>query len=197
MVVGLACHHIILSKDISVVEKKHIQAIRADKGLKLKTVYYSSCKTQGAYVVPLGENGKKIPILGAGGIQSYVGLTPQFEEVYFKFMCTQASHKRGHVSKFNVYDDTPDEVIEALEDLRKDETVDVWFEDQMIERQDPKRFAEMKKTRSAENKLRVAQEVANTAEARIQTVKEESDSKISVLQKKLAEAEAKINKGKR
>lgn len=176
--------------------KKHLMPIRSEKGIKLKKTYWSSCKSCGGFAAPLDENGKKIPIVGNGGQHLYVGIRPQFEEVYFKFACVQASHKSGHVSKFNVYDDTPEEIVEALEDLLSDDSVDVWTEDDLVKRSDPKRYKEIKKSRILEEKLKLAKSERDSALQQVQNVSDQKDDIIKTLQAKLAKAEQKGKSGK-
>jgi len=178
-------------------DKNQLQAMRSKPGLKLVRTYFALSKSCNGYFYMLDEDGEKIPVIGQGGRHEYVGIKPQFREAEFKFACVQASHKAGHKCVFHVYNDTPQELIDALEEKRLNCSSSVWFEDQIIAKEDPTRYAEMKKNKAMKNKLELAVEKASNATQEVKNIKEQTQATILSMQKKLDKAEAEINKGKK
>ena len=190
-----------------------------------KAVTCSNCKGLGRVIISDKSNkteecpvcnGKKTtlgPIIkqAPNGTQAYIGNEPQWLEEFHQFSNIRSSNQHGYVSLYEVYKDTPQYVVDELEKMCNDATIDTaMFQDAFEKAENPGRFAQLEKNRElketnealkaelAKNKDAVADVDKTVKKAVDKAVKEEKSKTadaIKSMQSQVDKLEADAKKG--
>ncbi len=150
-------------------------------------------------------NGKKRiygrkPKLTTSGQPAYIGNKPIYLDRLEHFVNIQKSNSRGNYAKYDVYDDTPKEVVEQLEHLASVNGIDtVWTQEYHDEQANPERFAEIKKRKAVEAELAKVKAEGNASKEKLKEVIAESEKQgdiIEEMRKRVKDAETAAGKKK-